>query len=110
VVGVSDFILIHGNGVNNPTRIAEMIRQTRAVKGYKPMPILFNEDDHFDFDKPENNFVEAVKEYASWGFFDYRMKGESFDDGYLLDHNPNQERSLIMNGVERYLRQQRVSL
>jgi len=82
VVGVSDFILIHGNGVKDPARITEMVKQTRAVKGYKPMPILFNEDDHFDFDKPDNNFAEAVKAYASWGYFDYRMKGESFDDGY----------------------------
>ena len=46
------------------------------------MPILFNEDDHFDFDKPENNFVAAVGEYASWGYFDYRRQGEGFDDGY----------------------------
>jgi hypothetical protein len=82
VVSVSDFILIHGNGVKDPARISEMVKQTRAVKGYRPMPIIFNEDDHFDFDKPDNNFVEAVKAYASWGYFDYRMQGETFDDGY----------------------------
>jgi hypothetical protein len=35
--------------------------------GYRPMPVLFNEDDHFDFDKPTNNFAAAVGEYASWG-------------------------------------------
>jgi hypothetical protein len=23
-----------------------------------------------------------VKEHVSWGFFDFRMKGEGFDDGY----------------------------
>jgi hypothetical protein len=46
------------------------------------MPILFNEDDHFDFDTPVCNFTAAVSEYASWGYFDYRMKGERFDDGY----------------------------
>ena len=33
---------------------------TRQVAGYRPMPILFNEDDHFDFDKPANNFAAAV--------------------------------------------------
>ncbi|HUX59321.1 MAG TPA: hypothetical protein VMV77_20280 [Bacteroidales bacterium] len=82
VVEVADFILIHGNGVKDPALIAEMVSKTRAVKGYKPMPILFNEDDHFDFDKPSNNFVEAVKSYASWGYFDYRMKDEGFDDGF----------------------------
>jgi hypothetical protein len=29
-----------------------------------------------------NNFVAATQAYASWGFFDYRMKDEGFDDGY----------------------------
>jgi len=82
VVRVSDFLLIHGNGVSNPDRIAEMVRQTRAVPGYRPMPILFNEDDHFDFDKPRNNFTTAVEAYVSWGYFDYRMPNEGFDDGY----------------------------
>ena len=42
---------------SDPARIAEMVRQTRKVPGYRPMPILFNEDDHFDFDKPANNFA-----------------------------------------------------
>lgn len=82
VVKVSDFLLLHGNGVHDPQRIAEMVRQSRRVDGYRPMPILFNEDDHFDFDKPHNNFRAAISEYASWGYFDYRMKGEGFDDGY----------------------------
>lgn len=82
VVRVSDFLLLHGNGVKNPSRIAEMVRQSRKVPGYRPMPILFNEDDHFDFDKPEYNMKAAVSEYASWGYFDFRMKGEGFTDGY----------------------------
>jgi hypothetical protein len=82
VVRSSDFLLMHGNGVKDPARIAEMVRQARSVEGYRPMPILFNEDDHFDFDKPSNNFLSAIGEYASWGYFDFRMQGESFDDGY----------------------------
>jgi hypothetical protein len=82
VVRVSDFLLLHGNGVAEPKRIAEMVRQTRAVPGYLPKPILFNEDDHFEFDRPENHFIAALSVYASWGFFDYRMKGESFVAGY----------------------------
>ncbi|MEP1487549.1 MAG: hypothetical protein ABJK28_03870 [Algibacter sp.] len=82
VVQVSDFILIHGNGKHNPPVISDMVKKTKAIAGYKPMPILFNEDDHFDFDKPTNNFVEAVKVYASWGYFDYRMKEEGFKDGF----------------------------
>jgi hypothetical protein len=82
VVKASDFLLLHGNGVNKPERIGEMVRETRKVDGYRPMPILFNEDDHFDFDKASNNFTAAVGEFASWGYFDYRMKGEGFDEGY----------------------------
>ena len=70
VVRSSDFLLIHGNGVSDPNRIIEMVQQTREVPGYRPIPILFNEDDHFDFDKPLNNFVAAVSQYASWGYFD----------------------------------------
>jgi hypothetical protein len=82
VVEVSDFVLIHGNGVHQPARITEMVEQVRALPSYRPMPIVFNEDDHFDFDQPENNFVAATKAYASWGYFDFRMKGEGFDEGY----------------------------
>ncbi len=82
VVRVSDFLLIHGNGVGNPDRIVEMVHQTRGVAGYRPMPILFNEDDHFDFDKPRNNFTAAAGAYASWGYFDYRMQNEGFQDGF----------------------------
>jgi hypothetical protein len=53
-----------------------LLPNSRMVQG------VFNEDDHFDFDKPENNFVNATKAYASWGYFDFRMDGEGFDEGY----------------------------
>ena len=82
VVAKADFLLLHGNGVADPARISRMVEQSRKVDGYRPMPILFNEDDHFDFDKPSNNFAAAVAAGASWGYFDYRMKGEGFDEGY----------------------------
>lgn len=82
VVRASDFMLLHGNGVKDPVRIGEMVRQTRAVSGWRPMPILFNEDDHFDFDRPSNNFAAPVAAGASWGYFDFRMKGEGLEDGY----------------------------
>jgi hypothetical protein len=80
VVRASDFLLIHGNGVKEPERIAEMVRKCRAVPGYRPMPILFNEDDHFDFDKPANNFVAALGEYCGWGYFDPGKN--NYNDGY----------------------------
>ena len=70
VVAASDFLLLHGNGVTDPAFIGEMIAQTRALPSYRPMPIVFNEDDHFDFAQPENNFVVAVAHGASWGYFD----------------------------------------
>lgn len=82
VVEVSDFVLIHGNGVNDPARITEMVEEVRALPSYRPMPIVFNEDDHYDFDKKENNFAAASKAYASWGYFDFRRDGENFNEGY----------------------------
>ena len=80
VVRASDFILLHGNGVKDPEKIEEMVRKTRSVAGYRPMPILFNEDDHFDFDKPANHFVAAVGEYCGWGYFDPGRN--NYQDGY----------------------------
>jgi histidinol phosphatase-like PHP family hydrolase len=82
VVQVSDFILLHGNGESNPDNILAMVEKTRALQGYTPKPVLFNEDDHFDFDKEWNNFTAAIKGYASWGYFDYRMKDEPYESGY----------------------------
>jgi hypothetical protein len=82
VVAASDYILLHGNGVHDPDRIEAMVRETRQVNGYDGQPIVFNEDDHFGFDQPRNNFVAATAQHASWGYFDYRMKGEGFDEGY----------------------------
>lgn len=80
VVRASDFLLIHGNGVTEPARIAQMVDQTRAVPDYRPMPVLFNEDDHYDFEKPMNNFVAAISKYASWGCLD--IGENNYRDGY----------------------------
>ena len=82
VVRVSDFLLLHGNGVKDPKRITEMVKQTRAVPGYRPVPIVFNEDDHENFDQPANNFAAALAERTSWGWFDFRRKGEGMGEGY----------------------------
>lgn len=95
VVKAADFLLIHGNGVHKPEELAQMVRDTRQVEGYRPMPIMFNEDDHFDFDQPQNNMRAALGEYASWGFFDYRMEGEGYEQGYQsvpVDWGINSER------------------
>jgi hypothetical protein len=82
VIAVSDFALIHGNGAKQPEQIRDLIRKTRAVPTFKPMPVLINEDDHERFDEPENNFSVAVGEHVSWGWFDYRRKGEGLNEGY----------------------------
>ena len=82
VVAASDVLLLHGNGVDDPDRIRLMVDGCRARPAYRGQPILFNEDDHFRFDEPDNNFLAAVGRGASWGYFDYRMDGEGFDDGY----------------------------
>jgi hypothetical protein len=57
-----------------------MVRQAREVPGYRPMPILFNEDDHYGFEQASNNFVAAISEYASWGYFD--AGNNNYRDGY----------------------------
>jgi hypothetical protein len=82
VVQASDFLLVHGNGQASPAKITAMVGKIRALPAWRPMPIVFNEDDHFAFDQPDNNFAAAIRAGASWGFFDYRMKGEGFADGY----------------------------
>jgi len=78
----SDFLLLHGNGVESPQFIREMVDTCRGMGEYRGQPIVFNEDDHFDFDKPDNNMLAAVGRYASWGYFDYRFAGEGYDEGY----------------------------
>jgi hypothetical protein len=70
VVAVSDLVLLHGNQVDDPLAIGDMVARTRALPSYRPMPIVFNEDDHFSFDRPSSNLRAALEAYASWGFFD----------------------------------------
>lgn len=69
VVAASDFVLLHGNGVG-PEGVIQWVRNTRSLPSYRPMPILFDEDDHYDFEEPCNNFLAAISEYAGWGYFD----------------------------------------
>jgi len=82
VADAADFILVHGNGVATTERITDSIRTIRSMLGGAKKPIVFNEDDHADFDKPENHMAAAAAGHASWGFFDYRRKDESFNEGY----------------------------
>jgi hypothetical protein len=85
VVSASDYVLLHGNGVRDPARMVEMIRQARAMSADAPKPIVNNEDDQpwrvdaQGWGEDGNNFVAAVSQYASWGFFDFRLEGEHRD-------------------------------
>ena len=80
VIQSSDFLLLHGNGPENPARIHYMIQQSRRAETYRPMPVLINEDDHFRFAEPENHMLAALGEYVSWGYFDPGKN--DYVDGY----------------------------
>jgi hypothetical protein len=85
IVRSSDFIFLHGNGVRDPQRMFRMIRDVRQMDEYRPMPIVNNEDDQpwrtaeQGWGEDGNNFTECVKNYASWGFFDFRFENEHND-------------------------------
>jgi hypothetical protein len=82
IVAASDYVLLHGNGVQDPQRMAAMIREVRDLDVYRPMPIVNNEDDrpwrddHQGWGEDGNNFAVAVRNYAGWGFFDFRLPEE----------------------------------
>ncbi|WP_167138108.1 glycoside hydrolase family 5 protein [Diaminobutyricimonas sp. TR449] len=83
LVAAMDFVLLHANGLDDPGIIAEMVRDVRmkANQTGGAKPIVFNEDNHFDFFKPTNNFLAATENYASWGFFD-PGDANDYNDGY----------------------------
>jgi len=82
LVAASDVLLLHGNGVADPRRIREMVDETRGRSSYRGQPVVFNEDDHYDFDRTDHNFLAALDRRAGWGYFDFRRKGEGFEDGF----------------------------
>lgn len=83
VVKVSDFILLHGNGAKDPAQIQALIDSTKKVEGYRNIPMVNNEDDHYNFDQEVNNLTVSVNNYVSWGYFDFRFKGETdYNEGY----------------------------
>ncbi|MEM1166202.1 MAG: hypothetical protein AAGI30_07910 [Planctomycetota bacterium] len=81
-MSASDVVLLHGNGIHTPDGIRSMVERTRAQPFFRGQPIVFNEDDHFAFENADNNFLGAVSARASWGFFDYRLPDEGFEEGY----------------------------
>ncbi len=85
IVEVSDFVLIHGNGVQNHERITEISQIVRDKEVYRPMPLVNNEDDipwrneDQGWGEDGNNFVASVKSYTGWGYFDFRRPDERHD-------------------------------
>ena len=82
VTAIADFILLHGHDLQNSDEVRRLVGRCRMSQAYRGQPIVFNEDDHMDFDAPDNNMLAAISQHASWGFFDYRRKGEEFGAGY----------------------------
>lgn len=90
IVEVSDYVLLHGNGVRNPERMVEMVIQVREMEVYNNVPIVNNEDDQpwrvteQGWGEYGNTMVAAVQNYASWGLFDFRLESENalFNEGF----------------------------
>jgi hypothetical protein len=82
VVVESDFVLLHGNAFPSSADLVDKIRATRNLDPARTIPVLVNEDDHNDFEAPDGRLASVVTEHVSWGWFDWRRKGESFDEGY----------------------------
>jgi hypothetical protein len=80
VIEKSDYILIHGNGIEDMNHIDEMINRIKGKNCYNGQPIMFNEDDHFEFGKDMNHMLKAIKNGASWGYFD--PGSSNYSDGY----------------------------
>lgn len=70
VVSASDFILLHGNGMDDPREVGERVDAVRALAQYRGQPVMFNEDDHFDFGAEISNATVALAHRAGWGYFD----------------------------------------
>jgi len=88
VVDASDFVLLHGNGVEQPERMVKLIQSTRKLIGDDSKPIINNEDDrpwrdkHQGFGEEGNNMIACIENGVSWGYFDFRQKDESLEHGF----------------------------
>ncbi|WP_420112023.1 hypothetical protein [Pseudactinotalea sp.] len=70
VLEVADFVLLHGNGTPTPGTVPELADILRADSAYRGVPIIVNEDDHFDFGADDNHMRAALRAGISWGYFD----------------------------------------
>ena len=77
VVDASDYVMFHGNAKRKTEDFKEHVAKVKTVVGNRIVPLVINEDDNFDFDNPSSHFNIALENYISWGFFDYRKKGNN---------------------------------
>ena len=75
----SDYLLIHGNGPNDPALIKRCIAATRQLAG-RSAPVMINEDPNFQFTEPTNHLLASVDEYTSWGY--YEQGQNNYQDGF----------------------------
>ena len=75
----SDYLLIHGNGPNDPALIKRCIAATRSLSG-RSVPVVINEDPNFHFTDPANHLLASVEEYTSWGY--YEQGANNYQDGF----------------------------
>jgi hypothetical protein len=97
VIIASDYVLLHGNGMKQKD-VIPLVEAVRKTEGYTSKPILYNEDDQYNFQVDTCNLVNAIKAYASWGYYDSRRNGEGFKDGYQsvpIDWGINSERKIV---------------
>jgi hypothetical protein len=79
VAGQADYLLIHGNGPNDPSLIARCIAATRGLAG-RVVPVLVNEDPNFHFQEPRNHLIASVEAHAGWGY--YEQGQNNYQDGF----------------------------
>jgi hypothetical protein len=70
VLKACDFVLLHGNGIREPGKLAELVRKVRSSPAWHPMPVVFNEDPNLEMGEEKSTFLAAVGAYASWGLYD----------------------------------------
>lgn len=88
VIAASDYVLLHGNDVKEPQKMLQLIKDTRQRIGENLKPIVNNEDDrpwrdeHQGFGEEGNNMIASIENGVSWGYFDFRQKGEALEEGF----------------------------
>jgi len=76
VVKVADYILFHCNSLKKHENFVNHIAKVKTAVGDRNIPIMINEDDNFAFETDTSHFKTAIENYISWGYFDYRKKGD----------------------------------